>query len=70
MTAAQSKNDAWTKLHSDPLFAIRQQEINARRKITSNPVKMEAIRAQIKALGYACYVAQCLYHSLNAVIIA
>ena len=64
MTAAQSKNDAWTKLHSDPLFAIRQQEINARRKITSNPVKMEAIREQIKALGYARYTTLCSCHTM------
>lgn len=39
-----SANDSWRKLHSDPLFAIRQREQEAIAKIKSNPVKMAQIK--------------------------
>ncbi|KAG0589776.1 hypothetical protein KC19_1G047500 [Ceratodon purpureus] len=39
-----SANDSWRKLHSDPLFLIRQQEQAAIAKIKSNPVKMAEIK--------------------------
>lgn len=39
-----SANDSWRKLHSDPLFMIRQQEQAAIAKIKSNPVKMAEIK--------------------------
>ncbi|CAK0779174.1 hypothetical protein CVIRNUC_004711 [Coccomyxa viridis] len=45
---AASANEVWSRLHSDPLFAIKQQEIAARRTIASNPVQMDAIRKQVE----------------------
>eukprot|EP00850_Spirogloea_muscicola_P018538 SM000171S03227 [mRNA] locus=s171:176832:178964:+ [translate_table: standard] len=44
-----SANDAWRKLHSDPLLLIRQQEQAALAHIRSNPVKMDAIKKQVEA---------------------
>lgn len=45
-----SANELWQRLHADPLFAIRQQEVAARRSIASNPVQMQAIKAQVREL--------------------
>ncbi|XP_011628212.1 pre-mRNA-splicing factor CWC25 homolog isoform X2 [Amborella trichopoda] len=42
-----SANDAWRKLHSDPLLMIRQREQEALAKIKNNPVKMETIRKSL-----------------------
>jgi Pre-mRNA splicing factor len=42
-----SANETWARLHSDPLFAIRQQEQSARKKIIQNPVKMHEIKAEV-----------------------
>lgn len=42
-----SANETWQRLHADPLFAIKQQELASRRSILSNPVKMEAIKSQV-----------------------
>jgi hypothetical protein len=42
-----SKNDAWRKLHSDPLLAIRQQEQAALAKIKQNPVQMMMLKQQV-----------------------
>ncbi|KAK9819174.1 hypothetical protein WJX81_003487 [Elliptochloris bilobata] len=42
-----SANELWSRLHSDPLFAIRQQEIAARRSVAKNPVKMDAIKREV-----------------------
>ncbi|GAU44629.1 hypothetical protein TSUD_379080 [Trifolium subterraneum] len=44
----QSANDAWRKLHSDPLLMIRQREQEALAKIKNNPVKMAMIRKSIE----------------------
>eukprot|EP00850_Spirogloea_muscicola_P020552 SM000219S06697 [mRNA] locus=s219:192055:194230:- [translate_table: standard] len=44
-----SANDAWRKLHSDPLLLIRQQEQAALAHIRSNPIKMDAIKKQVEA---------------------
>ncbi|VVB03326.1 unnamed protein product [Arabis nemorensis] len=41
---AQSANDSWRKLHSDPLLLIRQREQEALARIKNNPVKMALIR--------------------------
>lgn len=41
-------NEVWQRLHSDPLFAIKQQEAAARRSIVANPVKMQAIKQQVR----------------------
>lgn len=48
-----SANESWARLHSDPLFAIRQQEIGARKQIAKNPVQMESIKAEVERLKAA-----------------
>ncbi|KAF6147784.1 hypothetical protein GIB67_006757 [Kingdonia uniflora] len=45
----QSANDAWRKLHSDPLLLIRQQEQQAIARIKKNPVQMAIIRNSVAA---------------------
>ncbi|KAK9672653.1 hypothetical protein RND81_12G114700 [Saponaria officinalis] len=45
----QSANDAWRKLHSDPLLMIRQREQEALAQIKNNPVKMAMIRKSLEA---------------------
>lgn len=44
----QSANDAWRKLHSDPLLMIRQREQEALARIKNNPVKMAMIRKSVE----------------------
>uniref|UniRef100_A0A7N0TU38 CBF1-interacting co-repressor CIR N-terminal domain-containing protein n=1 Tax=Kalanchoe fedtschenkoi TaxID=63787 RepID=A0A7N0TU38_KALFE len=44
----QSANDAWRKLHSDPLLMIRQREQEALARIKNNPVKMAMIRRSVE----------------------
>ncbi|KDP28958.1 hypothetical protein JCGZ_19521 [Jatropha curcas] len=44
-----SANDAWRKLHSDPLLLIRQREQEALARIKNNPVQMALIRKSVKA---------------------
>ncbi|KAL9225303.1 hypothetical protein vseg_001246 [Gypsophila vaccaria] len=44
----QSANDAWRKLHSDPLLMIRQREQEALAHIKNNPVKMAMIRKSLE----------------------
>ncbi|XP_077237444.1 uncharacterized protein LOC143879139 isoform X2 [Tasmannia lanceolata] len=44
----QSANDAWRKLHSDPLLLIRQQEQEALSRIKNNPVQMAMIRKSVE----------------------
>lgn len=46
-------NEVWQRLHSDPLFAIKQQEQAARKAIVANPVKMQAIKSQVG--GRVCW---------------
>ena len=43
----QSANDAWRKLHSDPLLMIRQREQEALAKIKNNPVQMAIIKKSV-----------------------
>lgn len=43
----QSANDAWRKLHSDPLLMIRQREQEALARIKNNPVQMAMIRKSV-----------------------
>ncbi|BFG15426.1 hypothetical protein CerSpe_017020 [Prunus speciosa] len=45
----QSANDAWRKLHSDPLLMIRQREQEALSRIKNNPVQMAMIRKSVEA---------------------
>lgn len=44
----QSANDAWRKLHSDPLLMIRQREQEALARIKNNPVQMAIIRKSVE----------------------
>ncbi|KAG7959676.1 hypothetical protein I3843_10G082300 [Carya illinoinensis] len=44
----QSANDAWRKLHSDPLLMIRQREQEALSRIKNNPVQMANIRKSVE----------------------
>lgn len=43
-----SANEMWQRLHGDPLFAMKQREIQARRSIIANPVKMDEIKSRVK----------------------
>ncbi|KAH0461505.1 hypothetical protein IEQ34_009080 [Dendrobium chrysotoxum] len=45
----QSANDAWRKLHSDPLLLIRQREQEALARIKNNPIRMAMIRESIES---------------------
>ncbi|KAG1363829.1 pre-mRNA-splicing factor CWC25 [Cocos nucifera] len=45
----QSANDAWRKLHSDPLLLIRQREQDALARIKNNPIKMAMIKKSVEA---------------------
>lgn len=40
-------NETWARLHADPLFAIRQQEVSARKQVVQNPAQMLRIRQQV-----------------------
>ena len=44
-----SANEAWARLHGDPLFAVKQREAAARAAARANPVVMDAVRAQVAA---------------------
>eukprot|EP00884_Botryococcus_braunii_P018768 jgi/Botrbrau1/5575/Bobra.97_2s0006.1 len=48
-----SANEVWSRLHADPLFAMRQQEASQRKAILSNPVQMDNIKKQIAAVKAA-----------------
>lgn len=45
-----SANDAWRKLHSDPLLMIRQREQEALARIKNNPIKMAMIKNSVSFL--------------------
>ncbi|VVA35846.1 PREDICTED: pre-mRNA-splicing factor CWC25 homolog [Prunus dulcis] len=45
----QSANDAWRKLHLDPLLMIRQREQEALSRIKNNPVQMAMIRNSVNS---------------------
>lgn len=51
----QSANDAWRKLHSDPLLMIRQREQEALAKIKNNPVKMAMIKKSVRLFLHFFY---------------
>ncbi|KAL3584934.1 hypothetical protein D5086_011801 [Populus alba] len=44
-----SSNDAWRKLHSDPLLLIRQREQEALARVKNNPIQMAMIRKSVEA---------------------
>lgn len=48
----QSANDAWRKLHSDPLLLIRQREQEAVARIKNNPIKMAMIKKSVSCPIY------------------
>ncbi len=41
-------NETWARLHADPLFAMKQQEIAARKRVIKNPVLMAAVRQEAR----------------------
>ena len=43
----QSANDAWRKLHSDPLLLIKQREQEALARVKNNPVQMAMIHKSV-----------------------
>lgn len=45
----QSANDAWRKLHSDPLLMIKQREQEAIARVKNNPVQMAMIRKSVES---------------------
>nr|GEW92336.1 hypothetical protein [Tanacetum cinerariifolium] len=45
----QSANDAWRKLHSDPLLMIKQREQEALARVKNNPVQMAMIRKSVES---------------------
>jgi hypothetical protein len=43
-----SRNEQWQRLQNDPLFAINRQQQSALAKVRKNPVKMQAIRNEVR----------------------
>ncbi len=43
-----NNNEIWQRLHGDPLMMMKQQEMQARRSIVSNPIKMDAVRRRVE----------------------
>jgi len=39
--------DTRNKIHEDPLFAIKQQEVKAKKDVISNPIKMKKLRQEV-----------------------
>ena len=49
-TYATPENEAFLKMMEDPLVQIKQKELEARRQVLDNPLKMKQIREEIEAL--------------------
>jgi hypothetical protein len=49
-STANSQNEAFTKLHEDPMFFIRQEELKRKKEIIENPMKMKDIYKEIEKL--------------------
>jgi len=45
---ASTQNEAFVKLHEDPLFMIKQEEMKRRSEIINNPLKMREIYKEIE----------------------
>ena len=45
-----SRSETWVRMNEDPLFAIKQQQQQSLSKIRKNPVQMQAIRREVKAV--------------------
>ena len=61
----QSANDAWRKLHSDPLLLIRQREQDAIARIKNNPIKMAEIKKSVSSIFLSVNVELWLLCSLQ-----
>lgn len=49
-SAAAEKNEAWARLHNDPLLAMRQAEQSAIQHVRNNPARMQALRDEVRAM--------------------
>lgn len=47
MNKVSTKNDSFTRLHEDPMLAIKRLEKSARENVLNNPVKMARIKMRI-----------------------
>ena len=43
-----SANEAFTRLHEDPMLIIKQQQLAARKRVVENPIKMQRIREEVR----------------------
>jgi hypothetical protein len=48
---ANSQNENFVKLHEDPLFMIKQEEMKRRKEIIDNPLKMREIYKEIEGIA-------------------
>ena len=46
------RNEEFIKLHEDPLFAIRQQELKIKQDIMRNPIQMKGILQQVTLMSF------------------
>ena len=42
-------NETWARLHADPMFAMKQQEIAAKKAVMKNPVMMASVKLKVSA---------------------
>jgi hypothetical protein len=63
-----SANDAWRKLHSDPLLMIRQREQEALARIKNNPVQMAIIRKSV--CPFSSLLSLCFFFFLNQIVVS
>jgi hypothetical protein len=49
-STANQSNEVFTKVHEDPLFLIKQEEMRRRQDILSNPLKMSKLRKELEEL--------------------
>jgi hypothetical protein len=48
-SARPSGNEAFSRLHEDPMMLIRKQELKARESVVKNPLKMARVKKEIEA---------------------
>ena len=41
-------NETWARLHADPMFAMKQQEIAAKKAVMKNPVMMASVKLKVR----------------------
>lgn len=49
-STANPSNEAFTKVHEDPMFLIKQEEMRRRQDILNNPFKMSKLRKELEEL--------------------